>query len=134
MKQVFYFSPHQDDEVTNFGAASVTTDREKGLLFLNERVQVKDSTVHVNGMADWETNPELSGLLFADPSKLEAFVTSGKDELALMRVPSGQSVVFYAGAAWGQQRTMGHYDLGGGYFRKRLPGMSWAAFNEMYDK
>ena len=120
--------------LTNFGAASVTTDREKGLLFLNERVQVKDSTVHVNGMADWETNPELSGLLFADPSKLEAFVTSGKDELALMRVPSGQSVVFYAGAAWGQQRTMGHYDLGGGYFRKRLPGMSWAAFNEMYDK
>ncbi|MBO4595012.1 MAG: glycoside hydrolase family 88 protein [Bacteroidales bacterium] len=119
--------------LSNFGQASILQDAEKGMLFLNEHLQVKDSTVLRNGFFEYETDPEISSLLFADPSKLEGFETYNNDELVLMRVPSGTSVSFYAGAVWGQQRVWGHSAANGDYLiKKRLDKMSWQHYNEVF--
>ncbi|MBO4427169.1 MAG: glycoside hydrolase family 88 protein [Bacteroidales bacterium] len=119
--------------LTNFGKAEVCRDAEKAMLFLDEHLQVSDSTVLKNGTFEYETDPEISSLLFVDPAVLEGFETYGKDELVLMRVPSGASVTFYAGAVWGQQRVWGHSAANGDYLvKKRLGGMSWENCNEIY--
>lgn len=118
--------------LTNFGKAAVSADAEKALLYLNENVAVPESTVRKNGYFEWENAPEISSVIFADPSKFEGFVSCGKDELVLMRVPSGSSVVFYAGAVWGEQRLQGHITLNKDYLGGYLSGLCWDKYNEIY--
>lgn len=118
--------------LTNFGQADVTADAGKALLHLSENLAVKDSTVHRNGYFEWDPAPEIGSVLFADPSSFEGFASYGKDELALMRVPSGSSVVFYAGAVWGEHRVQGRLILNRDHLGEYLSALSWEKYNEIY--
>jgi hypothetical protein len=72
--------------LTDFGAAEVETDVQKGMLSLVENISDKDGSI---GCA-----------VFADPANVKGFDQSGKDRLILLDVKSGEPVTYYVGAGW----------------------------------
>lgn len=74
--------------LTDFGAAKVETDAQKGMLSLVEKISEKDGSI---GCA-----------VFADSAKVKGFAQSGKDRLILLDVKSGEPVTYYVGAGWSQ--------------------------------
>jgi len=74
--------------LTDFGAAKVEQNAQRGLLSLVEKISDNDGSI---GCA-----------VFADPADVKGFETVGKDRLILLNVKSGEPVTYYVGAGWSQ--------------------------------
>ncbi len=119
--------------LTNFGAATVAADPAKGKLFLQENLQVKDSTVHLNGQFSFDPAPEIYGAVVAEPAAVKDILHYGKDELVLVKAESGKPVVTYAGAVWKQTMFDGGTVMNEVRFGKIVDNSDWEALNKLYE-
>ena len=74
--------------LTDFGAAKLEQNAEKGILALTEEISEKDGSI---GCA-----------VVASPQKVKGFAQAGKDRLILLNAKSGEPVTYYVGAGWSQ--------------------------------
>ena len=120
--------------LTDFGAAQVLClSREKGMVSLDERLAVPDSTVHPCGLKDWTTETAIFSAVAADPARVVDIVHGPKDMLVLQRVKSGDSVVSYAGAVWNQQYVRGGRRVSAAVFSSIVEASDWMCLNKLYE-
>lgn len=72
--------------LTNYGKAQLLRDKNRGLLSLKEHISDKDG--------------DIGTMVVANPAQLQGFGTVVQDELAIIRVRSGQPTTYYVGAGW----------------------------------
>lgn len=83
--------------LTDFGAAKLEQNAEKGILALTEEISEKDGSI--------------GGAVVADPKCVKGFADSGKDRLILLNVNSGEPVTYYVGAGWSKDTRFDPFSI-----------------------
>ena len=83
--------------LTDFGAAKLEQNAEKGILALTEEISEKDGSI--------------GGAVVADPKCVKSFADSGKDRLILLNVNSGEPVTYYVGAGWSKDTRFDPFSI-----------------------
>lgn len=120
--------------LTDFGAAQVLClSKEDGMVSLDERLTVPDSTVHPCGYREWTSETAIFSAVVADPARIVDIVHGQKDMLVLQRVQSGKPVVTYAGAVWNQQYVQGGQRVSAAVFSSIVEKSNWMCLNKQYE-
>ena len=119
--------------LSDFGRAVVTQDKDRGLLWLDEWIDVPDSTVHQCGRYQWEEEARICCAVVAEPARVKDIVHTDLDALVLLNGKSGEPVVTYAGAIWNQQHGLGGKHLHDAWFAAYLDRMDWNSMNNLYE-
>ena len=102
--------------LTDFGAAKVTADKEKGLMALQEAI---------------EHHGEMGCAVFADPSRVSGTMSVDGDHFLILDMQSGATVTYYVGAAWEK-------DVRWTVFNKKWPKtvsrQSWNKLDDFYNR
>ena len=102
--------------LTDFGAAKVTADKERGLMALQEAI---------------EHHGEMGCAVFADPSRVSGTMSVDGDHFLILDMQSGASVTYYVGAAWEK-------DVRWTVFNKKWPKtvsrQSWNKLDDFYNR
>ena len=118
--------------VTNFGKAKVNADKKRGVLSISEPYEHPEGIYGRRVIPDIKKTTVFSGVM-VNPAQLVDMTTVGQDEYVLIKVKSGESVVYYAGATWDQQLYNGSaYLTGAKYWNKYISDNCWAALNKYY--
>ena len=102
--------------LTDFGAAKVTADKERGLMALQEAI---------------EHHGEMGCAVFADPSRVSGTMSVDGDHFLILDMQSGATVTYYVGAAWEK-------DVRWTVFNKKWPKtvsrQSWNKLDDFYNR
>ena len=103
--------------LTDFGAARVKSDPQKGTLSLIELIDAEHG--------------EMGCAVVADPECVDEIIQVDGDHLVVMQVCSGADVTYYVGAAWDRDVRWKNFN---GSWSKYVSRASWQSLNNLYQK
>lgn len=102
--------------LTTYGKAQLQREKSRGLLSSKEHISDKDG--------------DIGTMVVANPTQLQGFETAGQDELAIIRVHSGQPVTYYVGAGWSGDPRFAPF----GKWDEQIDRASYERLNIIYKK
>lgn len=118
--------------VQDFGNAEVLCN-EGGKLFIAETIKSEEpfglgadaGTARYQGVA--------GTAVVVNPAQAAGTAVSGQDILQLVKVESGEEIVYFAGATWEFQRNSGRWNGGRNFWIMTSEESSWDELNKVYE-